>query len=430
MNTKLKKLKDLERKLIIKIDEGDYNEEFTKKLNNIKSRVKIDGFRKGKVPDDVVKQQYGQSIHAEVFNDLIQKTYPKAIKTNNLRPAASPSIEITSNDPKQLSYEAIFEVFPDIKPKISRWTSYEEFSINIENEDVENAIKDISKRFGEWSEVKRKSKIEDQVTIDFKGSINGEEFEGNSASDFKLILGSKSMIPGFEDSILDKGISNFKIKCKFPEDYFKKDLANSDVEFDINLKKIEKLTPAKFNLDLYKKLDMKVKNLEEFKTEILNRMKKEVSIQQDDLTKESIYETLLKMNKVQVPQVTVKEQSELMRKDALMRSGQKPEEASDDLFPIDSFSDNAEKRVKLDLLFAEYVKYFDIKIEKSDIDNHIESESKKYKDPSQFKQWINNQPQQLEQFKMIVIEKKLIEKLKNVLKSSNKMIKFSELANR
>ena len=120
----------------------------------------------------------------------------------------------------------------------------------------------------------------------------------------------------------------------------------------------------------------------------------------------------------------------MMRKDSLMRIGQQENDATDDLFPLDTFMENAEKRVKLDLLFAELIKHYALAVTQEDLDNFIEEESKKYKDASQFKQWIENQPQQVEQFRMIVLEQKLVDNLKNDLKSKDKVIEFSELANK
>ena len=119
-----------------------------------------------------------------------------------------------------------------------------------------------------------------------------------------------------------------------------------------------------------------------------------------------------------------------MRKDALMRIGHTEENAGDDLFPLNTFLEKAEKRVRLDLLFAELIKHFEITVGKKQIDDFVEEESKRYKDPDQYKKWISGQPQQLEQFKMVVLEEQLVEKLENVLKSKKKVIKFSELANR
>ena len=431
MKVKIKKLKDLERKITISADIEDYKTKFSLKIKNIKTKAKIDGFRKGNVPNDVLEQRYGQSIHAEVVNELIQETYPKAISENNIRPACSPQVSIDIEDPKKpITYSAVIEVFPDIKPKISRWSNHGEYSIEIEDSDIDLAISDIKKRYGSWNDVSREAKLDDQVTIDFFGKINGEEFEGNSSKDFKLILGSKSMIPGFEDGIIGKKTSKFNINCKFPEDYFKKDLAGVDVVFEIDLKSIQENIEAKIDEDLFNKLQMEIKDKAEFRGEIVKRMENEVEIQEKELTKESIYETLLKTNSFKVPNSTVEEQANLMRKDALMRIGQTEENAGDDLFPIETFYEKAEKRVRLDLLFAELIKHFEITIKKEEIDNFIDEESKRYKDPEQYKKWIEGQPQQLEQFRMVVLEEKLVEKLKNALKSKKKVIKFSELANK
>ena len=431
MKVTVKKLKDLERKMTISIPVDEYEVKFNSKIKNIKTKAKIDGFRKGNVPDDVLEQKYGQSIHAEVINELIQESYPKAISENNIRPASSPQVSIDMEDPKKpLTYSATIEVFPEIKPKFSRWNNYEEFNIEIEDTDIDKAIADIFKRYGDWKDVDREARLDDQVVIDFLGKIDGNEFEGNSAQDFKLILGSKSMIPGFEDNIIGKKPSKFTIDCTFPDDYFKKDLAGVNAQFEINLKNVQQIIEAKADKDLYEKLQMEVKNQSEFTEEITKRMKNEVGVQEKELTKESIYETLLKTNSFKAPTATVNEQADLMRKDALMRIGHTEDNAGDDLFPLDTFLEKAEKRVRLDLLFAELIKHFEIKVEKKQIDDFIEEESKRYKDPEQYKKWISGQPQQLEQFKMVVLEEQLVEKLENVLKSKKKVIKFSELANR
>ena len=431
MKVKIKKLKDLERKITISVDVENYRSKFRSKIKNIKAKAKIDGFRKGNVPDDVLEQRYGQSVHGEVVNELIQESYPKAISENKIRPASSPKVTIDSEDPsKPLTYSAVIEVFPEIKLKFSKWTSYDGFSIDIEDDDIDKAIADILRRYGEWNDVKREAKLDDQVVIDFLGKIDGEEFEGNSAKDFKLILGSKSMIPGFEDALVGKKPSSFKINCKFPDDYFKKNLAGVEAEFEIELKNVQQITEAKVDKDLFEKLQMDVKDLPEFKEEIVKRMNNEVTIQEKELTKESIYETLLKTNSFNAPKATINEQADLMRKDALMRIGHTEENAGDDLFPINTFIEKAEKRVKLDLLFAEMVKHFELNVTKEQIDNFVEEESKRYKDPEQYKKWIVGQPQQLEQFRMVVLEQQLVEKLENVLKSKKKVIKFSELANK
>ena len=430
MKVKIKKLKDLERKIIVSIPVTEYEKKFDLKIRNIRSKAKIDGFRKGNVPEDVLKNRYGQTIHSEVINELIQESYPKAITDNEIRPTASPQVSIESEDPKKpILYSATVEIFPDITPKFSKWSTYDEYKIEIEDSDIDLAISDIQKRYGEWEDIDSEAEIDHQVVIDFVGKIEGKEFEGNSAKDFNLILGSNSMIKGFEEAIVGKKPSKFNIKCIFPEDYFKQDLAGVEADFEIDLKKVQKNTEAKIDKDLYKKLQMDIKDKSKFRDEIHKRMQNEVKTQEKELTKESIYENLLKTNNFKAPKSTIREQSDLMRKDALMRIGHTEENAGDDLFPIDTFNDKAQKRVRLDLLFGKLIKYFEIKISQKDVDKFIDVESKRYKDPTQYKQWISGQPKQLEQIKMIVLEQQLVEKLENVLKSKKKVIKFSELAN-
>ena len=433
MSSKIKKLKDLERKLTVSVPVEDYDKKYGSKLSKIKSTAKLDGFRKGNVPDDVLRQRYGDSIHYEVLNELIQESYPKELQEQDIKPASSPAINIESEEPtKPISYSAVFEVFPEIKPKISRWKSFEKSEITLDDSDIDLAINDISERYCVWNKVDREAAKDDQVIIDFEGKIDGDPFEGNESKDFKLILGSKSMIPGFEDNLVGKkSKESFSFRTNFPEDYFKKDLAGKETEFFITLHEVQEMKKAAIDKELFEKLAMEdVTDEQTFRAEIKKRMDGEISQQEKSLTKESIYETLLQSNDFKVPNATVNEQAELMRKDSLMRMGQTVENAADDLFPVEDFLENAKKRVRLDLLFSALVQKYELEIKEDDLNHFIDDEAQKYKDAEQFKSWIQSQPQQLDQYRMVILENLLIEKLDSALKSKVKVIKFSELANK
>ena len=433
MSSKIKKLKDLERKLTVSVPVEDYDKKYGSKLSKIKSTAKLDGFRKGNVPEDVLKQRYGDSIHYEVLNELIQESYPKELQEQDIKPASSPAISIESEEPtKPISYSAVFEVFPEIKPKISRWKSFEKSEITLDDSDLELAINDILERYCVWNKVDREAAENDQVIIDFEGKIDGNPFEGNESKDFKLILGSKSMIPGFEDNLVGKkSEDSFSFKTNFPEDYFKKDLAGKETEFFITLHEVQEMKKAAINKELFEKLAMEdVTDEETFRAEIKKRMDGEISQQEKSLTKESIYETLLQSNDFKVPNATVNEQADLMRKDSLMRMGQTVENAADDLFPVEDFLENAKKRVRLDLLFSALIQKYELEVKEDDLNNFIDDEAQKYKDAEQFKSWIQSQPQQLDQYRMVILENLLIEKLDSALKSKVKVIKFSDLANK
>ena len=433
MSSKIKKLKDLERKLTVSVPVEDYEKKYAGKLSKIKSTAKLDGFRKGNVPDDVLKQRYGDSIHYEVLNELIQESYPKELQEQNIKPASSPAISIENEDAtKPISYSAVFEVFPEIKPKLSRWKSFEKSEITLDDSDIDLAINDILERYCEWQKVERAAEEKDQVVIDFEGKIDGEGFEGNESKDFKLVIGSKSMIPGFEDNLVGKNSGeSFSFKTNFPEDYFKKDLAGKETEFFITVHEVQEMHKAKIDKELFEKLAMEdVSDEKSFRAEISKRMEGEIAQQEKSLTKESIYETLLQSNDFKVPNATVAEQAELMRKDSLMRMGQTAENAPEDLFPVDEFKENAEKRVRLDLLFSALIQKYELEVKEEDLNAFIDEEAEKYKDGEQFRAWIQSQPQQLDQYRMVILENLLIEKLDSALKSKVKVIKFSELANK
>ena len=302
----------------------------------------------------------------------------------------------------------------------------------MDDSDVDLAINDILERYCEWQKVERAAEEKDQVVIDFEGKIDGEGFEGNESKDFKLILGSKSMIPGFEENLLGKKSGeNFSFKTHFPEDYFKQDLAGQETEFFIVVNEVQEMHKAKIDKDLFEKLAMEdVSDESSFRLEISKRMEGEIAQQEKSLTKESIYETLLQSNDFKVPNATVSEQAELMRKDSLMRMGQTVENAPEDLFPVDEFKENAEKRVRLDLLFSALLQKYELEVKEEDLNNFIDEEAEKYKDAEQFRSWIQSQPQQLDQYRMVILENLLIEKLDSALKSKVKVIKFSELANK
>ena len=432
MPSKLKKLKSLERKLTVTIPSEEYSKKFNQKIKKVGSHAKLDGFRKGKVPTDVLKQRYGDSVHFEVLNELIQESYPKELGVNNIKPASQPKISIESEDgSKAIVYSAEFEVFPEIKPKFTRWSSYEKTSIVFDDQDVKEASKDIQNRYCHFHEASRASQEGDRVDIDFDGTLDGETFEGNSAKNFQLELGSKSMIPGFEDQIIGKKSGDhFSINCSFPQDYFKADLAGKEVVFKIKLNKVEEKHIAKLDKELYEALGMEASNEEEYFAELKKRMGQEVAQQEESLRKESMYELLLKTNPFDAPKAIIEEQATLMRKDSLMRIGKSVEDADDSLFPLDTFKEDAEKRVKLDLLFSELLKHFEITVSKDDIEAYTDEEASKYKDPAQFKEWVKTNPRFTENYRMIILEKKLIEKLEKVLKSKDKTIKFKDLANR
>ena len=228
-----------------------------------------------------------------------------------------------------------------------------------------------------------------------------------------------------KDSLISKNVTNKKdtVAIRFPKHSLTRKLLKN-LKFPI-------AAPSANISSRISPVSMEdVKDEQSFRSEINKRMEGEIAQQEKSLTKESIYETLLLSNDFKVPKATVKEQAELMRKDSLMRMGQTVENAADDFFPVKDFLENAEKRVRLDLLFSALIQKYELEVKEEDLNKFIEDESQKYKDIEQFKTWIKTQPEQLNQYKMVILEDLLIEKLDSALKSKQKVIKFSDLANK
>ena len=231
----------LERKLTIQVPAEIVDAQVESRLQSMRSQVKIDGFRPGKVPFNVVKKRYSKQVFQEVAGEVMQNTFRDALTQENLKPASDPSIEPKSfklGEP--LEYVATFEVYPEIEIAPVGDIKIEKLNAEITDKDVDALLETLRKQKANWNEVDRASETGDRVTISFKGTIDGEVFEGGSAENVPLVLGSGGMIPGFEDQItgLAKD-AEATISVAFPDDYPAADLAGKPADFAINVSKVE-----------------------------------------------------------------------------------------------------------------------------------------------------------------------------------------------
>ncbi len=198
----------LERKLTVQVPAETVEQEVNNRLNSMKHSVRVDGFRPGKVPLKVLKQKYSQAVLQEVAGDLMQSTFRDALAQENLRPAGDPRIEA---EPavlgEAMQYTAIFEVYPEVAVASLSDMAIEKTSAEVADSDVDNMIEVLRKQKMDWQEVEREATDGDRVTIDFVGSIDGEEFDGGSGKDMPVELGSGQMIDGFEEAL--KGLVDF-----------------------------------------------------------------------------------------------------------------------------------------------------------------------------------------------------------------------------
>ena len=229
------------RRLNVSVPTSRVNEQFEARLKRTAKTAKINGFRPGKVPLNVVRREYGAGIYQEVVNDVIRDTVFEAIQQEKINAVGMPNIDKVENKDDALVYEATVEVYPEVEVSAFDALEVERKSSEVNDKDVDQMIENLQKQRAAWAETKGMAKKDMQVTFDFEGTVDGEKFEGGTAEDFKLVLGSGRMIPGFEDGIVGMKKGEEKvIDVTFPEDYQAENLAGKAAQFKITVKLVEK----------------------------------------------------------------------------------------------------------------------------------------------------------------------------------------------
>ena len=225
---------DINQSLDIVVPKKDIEDQVLAKLKTAQKDSKLKGFRKGKAPMDVVTSIYGPEIRQDVLWDLASKTFSKLAQEKDLKIVSRPNLMPEKiEEGKDAKFKATFEVYPEVKLSKMSKISYTNFLCEISEEDLDNTVTNLQKRLSQWEPTDQISKDGDQIKINFIGTIEGEEFEGGTANDFTVEIGSKSMISGFEDGLIGLKKGDKKtLELTFPEDYGKSDLAGKPVNFD------------------------------------------------------------------------------------------------------------------------------------------------------------------------------------------------------
>ena len=240
MAVSVETIKGLERKLTISVPSEKFEEEVGMRLKSLARKAKIDGFRPGKVPFHIVQKRFAESVSHEVARDLIQPTLFEALQSNQLHPAGQPQVEYQQIElGKDFQYSASFEVFPEIAIVELEGEPLELVRCQVTEQDVDHMIEKMRAQHKDWQEVTRKVSLDDKVVIDFAGSIDGVAFDGGQAQDYELVIGSGTMIKGFEDGIVGAEQNKpFDMTVTFPQDYGQADLAGKAANFAITVKKV------------------------------------------------------------------------------------------------------------------------------------------------------------------------------------------------
>jgi trigger factor len=403
----------LERRVTVTVPAEKIDSAVDKKVQETAKTIRLDGFRKGKVPTKVVKKRYGASIRQEVLGDVIQSSYFEALQEAKINPAGMPEIEPKEDAGEgDFSYVAVVEVYPEIELADASGLNIERQAGTITDTDVDNMIEMLRKQQSEWNEVARAAADGDQVNIDFKGFVDGEAFDGGEAAGHDLVIGSGSMIPGFEDGITGMSAGEEKdITVTFPEDYQAEHLAGKEATFKITAHKVSESILPELNEEFYAKFSPKGKGEEDFKAEIRTNMEREMTQALKGKLKNAVLDAYVELNEFDVPKALVKEELGRLKQQALQQFGGGNQQLDPSILPDEMFQDQADKRVKVGLLAGEVIKANEMAADEDKVKALVEEMAQGYEDPKEFVDYYLNNAEQRSQLEGVVLEDMVVEHL-------------------
>lgn len=420
----------LVKRLLVNLPADKVNELIDAKLKEAARTVRMDGFRPGKVPMRVVKQRYGEQIRADVYGELIQSSFYEAATQENLQPVGEPSIELREEDAEGgLAYTATFEVMPEIEVADLSALEIKRPLTEVQDGDVEGMIEKLRQQRTEWIEVERAAQNEDRVTMDFTGYMDGEAFEGGTASDIPLVLGSGTMIPGFEDGLIGVSAGDKpELELKFPEDYRVENLAGKDVSFKVEVKVVAEPKLPEIDEDFVRNLGVEDGSEESLRKEIRENMEREVRQKIKARTKEQVMDALLAANEFAVPSAMVSQEAAALKQQTQQEMSQSGQQSTVDL-PVSVFEPQAERRVKLGLLVGEIMRSNKLEVDQARVDEAIAEQSATFEDPQEIIDWYKQNAEARSAVENVVLEDQVVDMILEQATVEEENLSFDELLN-
>ncbi len=428
MQVSIETTSGLERRLKVEVPADRIEGEVNNRLQQAAKTIRLDGFRKGKVPFKILKQRYGNGVRQEVMGEVVSKTFYEAVSQENLRPAGQPSFEpLKGEEGENLEYVATFEVYPEVNVGDLAKVDVARPVAEITDKDVDKMIDVLREQQSTWQTVDRAAADGDQVNIDFAGTRDGEAFEGGSSEGFDLTLGSGSMIPGFEDAIIGMAAGDEKkVPLTFPEDYQAEQLQGAEVEFAIKVNKVSERKLAELDESFFSSYGVKEGDLDKFREEVLANMERELRTAVSNKVKQRVMDQLFKLHDLEVPKALIAGEVNTLKQQMLQQYGGQGQSFDPSMLPDEMFTAQAERRVKLGLIVAEIVKANDIKADGGRVREKVEEIASTYEQPEQVVEYYYSQNQLLDSVQSAVLEEQVVEHILDCASVSEENVSYEE----
>ena len=429
MKTSLNTLDGLKRSLTVELPVDTFNDKTEKIIKSLATKVRIDGFRKGKIPANILRQRFGASAKSDAATEMVSETLEDALKDADVVPAAQPSLtNVDTENSESLIYTIEFEVYPEIKVNTLSSLKIDQVTSKVTEEDEECALQDLQDRSTEYKSVKRKSKEGDRLVIDFEGLMDGESFEGGAAEGFEIVLGRGTMIDGFEKGLIDIAPGKtVEVNATFPEDYHVENLAGREAVFKVKVNEVGSPIELKRDDEFAKKFGEK--DFETMKTRMTSQMKMELESRLVQQNKDTAFSALLEANDFEVPEGSVSSEALRLQQDMESRMEQQGMPSKGKL-PVEMFNEEAARRVKLGLLINKIATDSEITAEKDLVDAKLNEMSLQYGESAQqMIDWYNTDPSRLANIESIVVEDLVAKHIADEAKVTSTEKNFLEIMN-
>ena len=432
MTVVVETLEKLERKITLKLPVDAVQNEVQARLRKLARTVKMDGFRPGKVPMNVVTQRYGYSVHYEVMNDKVGQAFAEAASEAKLRVAGQPRIsEAAEAVEGAMAFDAVFEVFPEVKIGDLSSAEVEKAEAQVTDAAIDKTIDILRKQRRTFAQRPQDAAAQDgdRATVDFEGKIDGELFDGGKAEDFQFILGDGQMLKEFEEATRGMKLGESKtFPLAFPEDYQGKDVAGKTADFMVTVKKLEAAHLPEVDDALAGSLGIANGTVAALREDISKNLQREVKARLLSRNKQGVMEALISKSELDLPKASVQSEIERLVADARANLKQRGMKDADNApIPEELFTAQAERRVRLGLVVGELVRANQLQATPAQIKQHVEELAASYENPAEVVRWYYGDQNRMSEVESVVIENNVTEFVLSKVKVTEKAISFDEL---
>jgi trigger factor len=418
----------LERRMQVQVPAERVSEEIAARLKTISRTARLNGFRPGKAPLKVIRQQFGPQVHREVIGELLQSSYAEAVNQKQLAPAGSPRIEPQSMDEGQdLTYVATFEVFPEVVLQPMDSLEIERVTAEVTEADIDAMVERLRKQQMRYSAVSRGAVSGDKISIDFEGAIDGVAFPGGKGENVAIVLGEGRMLPDLEQGLIGAAAGEKRdINVNFPADYRATELAGKQAIFATEIKSVEEAVLPEVDEEFFKAFGVTEGGLPKLREDVAANMRRELEQALRNRNKAAVMEKLYSANPTEVPNVLLEGQIRDMQVEAMRRAGTKDASQAP---PRDPFVEPARRRVALGLLLNDVIRKENLVVDRARVNERLDEMVSAYGDAGAMKRAYMQNAEAMRQVESLALEDQAVDWILAHAKVHEVKSTFKELMN-